>query len=389
MKSNIKGLLLHQETPTYSAYYNGKMSFKLHGASWDRYVRENFPDVLNQQTSENAFKDAIDLYAENIIPTLPELKGFGKVAIPLLCRGEAVAIRTPQNSLVWPERYEVISDGDYSIAAVFTRSLLKGEDYVTFIDTEGTTELYAKAVPTDLTAATREGYQFVERQTGYTLYRFALADKGMGSSLASLQDRINHSILDQTVIAEMYSRPFWYLLNYEKAPQNPYLPNVGNQPVMSEEKAGGNTGRIFTTSGGGPFGQMDPPTIKDMMEYHDSLVSKVSQSTGIPEYYFKPGSGTPPSGLALQTLSKRFTDKVSSMRDTIEPELLRMATDIGVPSVDGEIVLWDSDNDLLQEVLDNHGMALATMGFPLEFIASVVAPGVDMSQYLTDNEAVT
>lgn len=389
MSTNLKAILLQQDTPTYSAYYNGKMSFKLHGASWDKYVRENFPDVLNQQTSENAFKDAIDLYAENIIPTLPELSGFGKVAIPFLCRGEAVAIRTPQNEVVWPERYEVISDGEYSIAAVFTRSLLKAEDYVTFVDTEGKTELFAKPVPTDLAPATREGYKFVERQTGYALYRFAMADKGMGSSLASLQDRINHSILDQTVIAEMYSRPFWYLLNYEKAPQNPYLPNVGKQHVMQEEKAGGNTGRIFTTSGNGPFGQMDPPTIKDMMDYHDSLVAKVSQSTGIPEYYFKPGAGNPPSGVALKTLSKRFTDKVSVIRDAIEPELLRMAEDLGVPKVNGEMVLWNSDNDLLQDALDAHGIALSTMGFPLEYIASVVAPGVDMTPYLTDNEAVT
>ena len=179
------------------------------------------------------------------------------------------------------------------------------------------------------------------------------------------------------------------MLNYEKAPQNPYLPNVGNQHVMQEERAGGNTGRIFTTSGNGPFGQMDPPTIKDMMEYHDSLVAKVSQSTGIPEYYFKPGSGSAPSGVALKTLSKRFTDKVSVIRDAIKPELLRMAEDLGVTKVNGEIVLWNSDNDLLQDALDAHGMALATMGFPLEYIASVVAPDVDMSPYLTDHEAVT
>lgn len=377
--------ILAQHTPTYAAYYNGKMSYALHGKEWKEYVTQNFPDITSQVTSENVFKDVIDLYAENLMPSLPELVGMKAILVPMLCRGEALAVRAPDGSVSWPENYEIISDGSFTVAAIFTRSLAKMEDYMTIIDSDGHTKLYSKPVPPDLGVADRDGYSFVEDQNGFTLYRLSLADKGLGASLASLQDRVNHSIIDQTVIAEMYARPFWYLMNYQAPPSNPYLPNQVAPKMMEEQSAGGSSGRIFATSSEGPFGQLDPPTIADMIGYHDSLIAKVSQSTGIPEYYFKPGSGTPPSGVALKVLSRRFNGRISGIRNSIKDELLRLATDMGLRGEDGEeLGIWTESDDLLQEAMDSHGLALVQMGYPLDYVAEVVTPGVDLDEYLDD-----
>ena len=285
----------------------------------------------------------------------------------------------------------MLSDGKFTVAAVYTRSLETMKDYVTFTYSDGRTRLFEKNVPTDFTEATPEGYQFVEEKSGNTLIRFALDDKGFGPSLASLQDRINHSIIDQTVVAEMYARPFWYLLNVQLPPTNPYLP--GRQPeteAMVEHKGDGASGRIFTTSSEGPFGQLEPPTIADLISYHDSIVDKISQSTGIPQYYFKPGTGTPPTGVALKVLSKRFNNKIARMREDLEPQLEELADLLGVAKEakdqDDKPVyqLWNTNDDLLQESLDAHGISLSTMGYPLEYIASVVTPGVDLDDYITD-----
>lgn len=390
--TKIEAYLLSRESPTYAAYYNGKMSYALHGKDWERYVTEAFPDLPKMQTSENIFKDVIDLYAENLVPQQDELRGFSNILVPLLSRGQAPVVVTGAGEAHFPEHYEIMSDGRFTVAAIFTRSLEKMEDYVTFVYSNGRSNLFAKSVPEDFSAATREGYQFVETKTDNTLYRFALDDKGFGGAMAALQDRVNHSILDQTVIAEMYARPFWYLLNTELAPANPYLP-PGSQPgtnnAMKEQRAAGSGGRIFTTSSEGPFGQLTPPTIADMIGYHDSIVSKVSQSTGIPGFYFKPGSGEVPSGVALKVLSRRFNNKIARIRDDVQPELEKLAAQLGiqpeeVEDGDPKYEFWPASDDLLQDALDAHGINLATMGYPLEYIAEVVTPGVDLDDYLDD-----
>lgn len=246
-------------------------------------------------------------------------------------------------------------------------------------------------MPDDLSPADRQqGYTLVEETHGNTLIRFALDDRGFGAVLAALQDRVNHSILDQTVIAEMYARPFWYLLNTEIPPTNPYLPKQlqgDGSPLLTEQKGKGAAGRVFTTSSEGPFGQLVPPTITDMISYHESITSKVSQTTGIPEFFFKPGSGTVvPSGVALKVLSKRFNNKISRIRDDIEPQLEELAVLLNLQPAEGddELQFWPASDDLLQDALDAHGINLTTMGYPLEYIAEVVTPGVDLDDYMDD-----
>ena len=388
MAIDIRKFLLSRETPTFNAYYNGKMSYRLHGKAWAKYVDEAFPDLKTQHTSENIFKDVTDLYAQNLVPVPEELRGFSNVLVPLLSRGECPVVVDSGGTPHFPEHYEMLSDGRFTVAAVFTRSLETMQDYVTFVWSNGTAELWAKDMPEDLAPPTREGYKFVETTHGNTLFRFALDDRGFGSALAALQDRANHSILDQTVIAEMYARPFWYLLNVDLPPENPYLPKVRDEagnPLLKEQKGAGAAGRVFTTSSEGPFGQLTPPTILDMVKYHDSIISKISQSTGIPEFFFKPGNQVP-SGVALKVLSRRFNNKIARIREDIEPQLKELSELLGVQPAEGdtELQFWPSSDDLLQDALDAHGINLTTMGYPLDYIAEVVTPGVDLDDYMDD-----
>lgn len=389
--TRLEALLLAKDTPTFPAYYNGKMSYSIYGRKWEASVKENFPDLANQTTSENIYKSVIDLYAENIMPIPKEMSGFSNVIVRLLATGQAAVLIDNGGTAHFPEHQEIITDGAFTVAAIYTRSIARMTDYVTFAYTDGRTRLFAKAVPQDLSAPGKEDYEFVEEQYGNQLFTLALDDKGFGSVLASLQDRLNHSIIDQTVVAEMYARPFWYLLNTELPVVNPYMPAAPVPEGLQEQKVEGAGGRVFTTSSAGPFGQLEPPTISDMIAYHDSIQDKVSQVTGIPQFYFKPGSGTPPTGVALKVLSKRFNNKISRMRDDLREAMSALADALGVKRTlekegePNEHELWNTEDDLLQESMDAHGLALAQMGYPLNYIAEVVTPGVDLEDYEDDS----
>ncbi|QNL30957.1 portal protein [Microbacterium phage GaeCeo] len=391
----LQKYLLEQPDPTFPAYYNGRMSYALHGEAWKSYVEEAFPKLKDQYTSENIFKAVIDLFAENLVPVPDQLKGFSNLLVPLLSTGNAPVLVMADDTVSFPEHFQMVSDGKYTMAAIFTRNLKEMQDHVVFADSDGITNLFIKDVPEDLSPSGKEGWEHHEQKTGADLFRFALDDKGFGPSLAALQDRLNHSIIDQTIVAEMYARPFWYLMNVQLPPKNPYLPATLQEQAeeMQEQKVKGTGARIFTTSSEGPFGQLTPPTINDMIAYHDSVADKVSSSTGIPQHYFKPGSGTPPTGVALKVLSKRFNNKIARIREDLEPELERLAERLGVERTvevedqdQNDFELWPQGDDLLQESLDAHGIALSQMGYPLGYIAEVVTPGVDLEDYEEDNE---
>lgn len=377
---DIRKILTEQHSESYEAYYTGKMSYSLYGQSWDAYVKNTFPSLNDQYTSENIFKVVVDLYAENLMPAPHVLQPFKNTLISLLCRGQAPVIIDSAGVPHFPEHYEMISDGDYHACAVRTRSLADMVDYITYATSEGVIELWGKPVPASMEPASDKGYTHIETSHG-TLVRFALSDHGFGRLLAPLQDRINHSIIDQTLIAEMYARPFWYLLNTQLPPRNPYLPKSTVQPdAMEEAKPRGEAGRIFTTSSSGPFGQLTPPTLNDMVAYHAQLIAKVSQVSGIPEYYLNLNSAGVPSGIALKVLSKRFNQKVARVRDSIEPQLQEVCTALHIDFTE----LWPQADDLLQDSLDLHGLNLKQMGYPTDYIAEVVTPGVNLAEYGTD-----
>lgn len=411
--SRVEAYLLSKATPTFNAYYNGKMSYTLHGKAWEQYIVEAFPDLKSQVTSENIYKTVIDLYAENLVPVPEELRGFSNCLVPLLSRGECLALVDSAGTPHFPEHFEMISDGRYTVAALFTRSLEKMQDNVIFAYGNGKTRLFTKPIPEDFGAVSleTEGFQFIEETNNNRLFRFSLDDKGIGASLAALQDRVNHSIIDLTVVAEMYARPFWYLMNVQLPPKNPFQPHAPQQEKAMQEHGATSDGgpRIFTTSSEGPFGQLEPPTISDMIAYHDSIIDKIPQSFGIPGHYFKPGTGTPPTGVALKVLSKRFNNRIARIREDIEPTLIELAEELGIektkevdqpkretddegnpigpePKPEYEYELWNTSDDLLQESLDAHGISLSTMGYPLEYIVSVVTPGVDLKDYMDDTD---
>lgn len=379
MAIDARQVLLRQKTKTYAAWYNGKMSYSLFSKSWQDYVADMVEKA--EQTPENFFKAVIDLYAEALQPDPEELKGFGASVVPLLCRGEALCVLDNTGAPHFAEHYEVLSDGDYTIAAVFTRSLATMMDYCTFAWSDGSQELWGKPVPDDLTPATRDGYQYIESSKG-ALFRFALPDRGLGALLAPTQDRINHSVVDQTLVGEMYARPFWYLLKYQKPVTNPYLEKEGDEerPVR-HQKAGSDMPPLFTTSSEGPFGQLSPSDLTALTEQHERLIARMSQVSGVPGFYLNPSSGDVPTGAALKQLSARFNKKVGRYRDALEPQLNDLAALLGV---DADANLWPEGDDLLQEAMDAHGLALTTMGYPLDYIAEVVTPGVDLDDYRDD-----
>ena len=387
--TKIQSYLLSKNSKTYESYYNGKMSYRLHGREWESYISQNFPDVFSQTTSENIFKTVIDLYVDSIIPQQKEFSGIVNSLIPLLCRGEAPVIITSNDSVVYPEHYEIVSDGDFVTALIFSRSLREGKDYLTFIDSDGITSLWEKKIPDDYGIPSHDGYRFVEETSGNVLIRLSMDDKGFGSSLASLQDRINHSIIDQTIIAEMYARPFWYLLNTDLPVQNPYIRQPSQDSSnLREVRKDGSGGRVFVTSSEGPFGQLTPPTIGDMIAYHESIMNKVTYVTGIPQFYFIPGEGTPPTGAALRVMSNRFNNKISRIRDNIYPCLEVIADHLGIEKTHLDTYdFWKSSDDILQDAIDAHGIALSQMGYPLEYTASIVTPGVDLADYMDDGLA--
>lgn len=380
---NIEKHLLNKRTPSFTDYYRGKIKFKVHGQEWGKFIAKNFPNIENTITSENVFKDSIDAYRDTLIPIPKALSGFKDSLVSLLTKSQAIAVVTRDGQVYFPENFEILDDGTDQIACIFSRSILDQMHYITIIDSRGFMKVWSKAMTEDSIDSGRDtslsGYTLQEETTGNHLFTFSLDDSGMGGHLASLQDRINHSILNQTVVSEMYARPFWYLLNYEAPLRNPYMDS--GRSAVEEISGTQSTGRIMATTSPGPFGQLEPPTIGDMIEYHNSLIQKVSRTTGIPEIYFQPQVGSQVSGRALLVLSKRFNTKVQRIRDQIEPILYDILELLGE---DIEQAMWPSNDDVGQEVIDEHGLMLIQMGYPLEYVSSIVTPGIDLSRYSGD-----
>lgn len=380
--SDIQKELLKADPQPYYSYYRGLIDAQALPPDIRKIAATEYGETLLGYTSENIFKIVINTYATGLTAPRADLQGYNKALTPLLIRGAAPCIIQPNETLTFPENYTYITDGDYTMAAVFTRSLSQNTDYVTFIDSEGAAQTWSKPTKNPYNKDFAKDWKLLEEDTGYQLHMLTLPDTGFGPTLAALQNRINASIITQTRVADMYARPFWYLLNTYQPPENPYT--NGDTPAPKPSSKPGQ--RIFITDSQGPFGQLTPPTLKDVVDFHNTILEKVTQTTGIPPYYFTPGTGTPPTGVALKVISERYRQNIQAMRDTLNPTLQAILTSIGATpdTDDGGHIIWQSADDLTQDALDAHGIALTTMGYPLDYIATQVTPGVDLTAYETD-----
>jgi hypothetical protein len=188
--------------------------------------------------------------------------------------------------------------------------------------------------------------------------------EGYGTSILTdvipLQDALNKALADLIVLGEAYSRPFWYLLNHHAGQSsgpiaNPYdrtpaLPAPGAwdpssdtpapvQPITVPQGISANPNggrfdptrqRIFTTSGEGPFGQLDPPNAQHVLEIHREYAAKVARVVGIPSYYFTQTSGDVPSGESLRVLSARRTARVRRFQSDSLPVLRGLGQLLGI-----------------------------------------------------------
>lgn len=381
--SDIQKRLLEADPQPYYAYYRGVIDEAALPPDICKIAQSEYGDTLLGYTSENIFKIVINTYATGLTTSRRDLQGFNKALIPLLIRGVAPCVIHPNRTLTLPENYTYVTDGDYTIAAIFTRSINRNTDFVTFIDSNGVAQTLHKPTKNPHNKDFTKDWQPLDTAPGYQLHMLTLPDTGFGPTLAALQNRINASIITQTRVADMYARPFWYLLNTYQPPDNPHTDNPQATPKASKPGQ-----RIFITDSQGPFGQLTPPTLKDVVDFHNTILEKVTQTTGIPPYYFTPGSGTPPTGVALKVISERYRQNVQAMRDTLNPTIQTILTDIGAqPDTDtNEYIIWQSADDLTQDALDAHGLALTTMGYPLEYVATQVTPGVDLAEYETDQD---
>ena len=381
--NNIQQYLISVEDRIrdYKEYYQGKITYpSIYGAEWREYIRDNYPNILQGCTSENVFRSAVDIYRNALTPHyLSSLSNnTHKWMNTLIIQGETVIVKDKGGNLFLPENpCAILTDGNNVTAMIRSMSIADSISYITFVSNDGGASVWGCSIEDVQDSPQPEDYHLIAEETGYQLAYVTTGDTQFGAGLAAIQDRINHSIINQTIIAEMYARPFWYLLNTTLPPHNPYLAAEEQAPLAS--KSTGSSGRIFVTSSQGPFGQLMPPTIQDMIDYHDSLIDKVSNSTGIPQYYIHPGKGTPPTGVALKILTTRFNQAITSMREV----MLSGIRGILDPDVN-EDYLWPNLDEILQDSTDAHGLALSQMGYPLEYIASVVTPGVDLTAYGDD-----
>jgi len=147
-----------------------------------------------------------------------------------------------------------------------------------------------------------------------------------------LQDGLNSSLAHLLVNQEAYSRPFWYLLNFNdpSAPINPYLAAqqadsltgiVTNQAASQPARKSFDRTQqsIVTHDGPGPFGQLDPPDLTRLMTVQEGFKIKVCSTVGIPPYLMLADIGNVPSGAALRTLERRRVSRVTSWQEDNTP----------------------------------------------------------------------
>lgn len=165
-----------------------------------------------------------------------------------------------------------------------------------------------------------------------------------------LQDGLNKSVANLIVTEEAYARPFRYLLNYKPQSENPFTAAgeymaAAAQSVASaaRRKFDPTRQQIFTHDGPGPFGQLDPADLQQLIQVQDAYATKIGRVIGIPPYYLTQTSGDVPSGQALRVLTSRLTARVRRFQADSTPVLRGLAQLLGIEQPD---IVWAPPMDL-------------------------------------------
>ena len=203
--------------------------------------------------------------------------------------------------------------------------------------------------------------------------------KSILTNVIPLQDALNKSVANLVVTEESYARPFRYLLNFKPESSNPFI--AAGEYMQAAASVVAATARrkfdprrqqIFTHDGPGPFGQLDPADLLQLVKVQDAYAVKVGRVAGIPPYYLTQTSGDVPSGQALRVLTARLTARVLRFQRDSTPVLRGLAQLLGIPNPD---IAWVPPMDLdplekwqvaqirhglgldLEDVLDDTGTA--------------------------------
>lgn len=194
--------------------------------------------------------------------------------------------------------------------------------------------------------------------------RSALAD------VIPLQDALNKVLADLLVLSETYSRPFWYLLNYQPTATNPLdRARQWSDAIaqLGQQKFDGAKQRIFTHDGPGPFGQLTPPNLVPLLEESTALRDKIAAVKGIPAYYFTQSSGQVPSGESLRVLTSRLVAGVRAIQDVTGPVWRGVAELLGMDGID---VQWDDPMPMDEAERVDNALKLKSLGIALEDVVT-------------------
>lgn len=193
--------------------------------------------------------------------------------------------------------------------------------------------------------------------------------KSILSNVIPLQDALNKSVANLVVTEESYARPFRYLLNFKPESNNPFTAAGEYMQAMAsaattavKRKFDPTRSQIFTHDGPGPFGQLDPADLLQLVKVQDAYAVKVGRVVGIPPYYLTQTSGDVPSGQSLRVLTARLTARVRRFQRDSGPVLRGLAQLLGIPEPE---ITWAPPMDLdplekwqVAQIRDGLGMAL-------------------------------
>src|SRR5699024_10503890 len=191
--------------------------------------------------------------------------------------------------------------------------------------------------------------------------------------VVSVQDSINQTLANLLVLAESYSKPFWYLLNFRPTNENNPalaaqewqqaihgLPSL--QRDLEEDPFKPGEQQIFTHDGPGPFGQLTPADLSRLTTLLQELKVHAAGVAGVPTYYFTQTSGDVPSGEALKVLTSRLTAGVKSLQRESGPVWRGVAELLGI-----EVKLrWAEPMPEPEDVKLANAVVKRDLGVPLE-----------------------